>query len=209
MKGSGVQILVDDQPYMMTGPSDQTVGELANEVSLSNGGSEGRFVVSLRCDGQAVGQQELASILQTPAQSYDRLDLQTQPVKALVCGAIEQAIAVLEDSTHAREKAADFLAAGQQEPAMRELQRFMQAWKQIHQTLVVSAQVLHIDLDAIRVGDTALTDVLEALKTQFTNLHEAMVQADFVVVGDILRYELAEPLSQLALCVRGLTGRTG
>lgn len=199
-----MQILVDDQPYIMTGPANQTVGELANEVSLSTGGSEARFVVSLRCDGQAVGQQELASVLQTPASSYDRLDLQTQPVKALVCGALEQAVAVLDDSTHAREKAADFLSTGQQEAAMRELQRFMEAWKQIHQTLVMSAQVLNVNLDSIRVGDTALTDVLEALKTQFTNLREAMVQGDFVVVGDTLRYELTEPLSQLALCVRGL-----
>jgi hypothetical protein len=197
-----VQIHVDDQPYAMTGPDSQTVGELANEICAGAGTDEARFVVGLRCNGKPVPQQELASVLQTSASHFDHLEMQTQPVSTLVRSTLDQAIGVLEDSARARQEAADLLASGQNEPAMRELQKFLDAWKQIHQTLMVTTSVLHVDLDNVAVGATRLTDVLESLRIQFTELRGAMSQGDFVVVGDVLRYELTEPLSQLVSCLR-------
>lgn len=200
-----MQVLVDDRPYTMTGPPSQSLGELANEICLASRQDEARYVVSIRCDGQPVGQQELAAALQSQTDQYERVELHTQPVAALVSGTIDQAVLVLEDSTTAREKAADLLAAGQQEPAMQELQKFLEAWKQIHQTLMVVAQVLNIDLDKVSEGGTSLSTVLEALKAQFTEMKGAMVQGDFVVVSDLLRYELSEPVEQLVCLLRHLS----
>jgi hypothetical protein len=200
-----VQILLDDRPYTTAGASTQTVGDLANEVCLSAQRNEPRFVVSIRCDSEPVAPQDLATVLQAPISQYDRLEFQTQPVAPLVRSTIEQAIRVLEDSGHAREKAADLLASGQQEGAMQEIQKFLQAWKQIHQTLMVISKTLRVDLDKISVGDASLTGVLDSLKAHFTEMREAMTQGDFVVVGDLLRYELAEPLGQLGDLLRHLS----
>lgn len=199
-----MQILIDDQAYAMTGPATQSVGELANEVCKSSQSGEARFVIGLRCNGQSIPQDQLATVLATPAGQFDRLEFQTQPVAALVRSTLEQALLVIEDSTLAREKAADLLAEGQNAAAMQELQKFLEAWKQIQQTLMVVSSVLHIDLDACSAGETRLTAVLESLKTQFGELRNAMAQGDFVVVGDVLRYELAEPMSQLVACFRQL-----
>lgn len=189
----------------MTGPPSQSLGQLANEICLASRQGEARYVVSIRCDGQPVGQQELAAALQSQTDQYERVELHTQPVAALVSGTIDQAVLVLEDSTTAREKAADLLAAGQQEAAMQELQKFLEAWKQIHQTLMVVAQVLSIDLDKVSEGGTSLSTVLEELKAQFTEMKDAMVQGDFVVVSDLLRYELSHPVEQLADLLRHLS----
>jgi len=189
----------------MTGPPSQSLGQLANEICLASRQGEARYVVSIRCDGQPVGQPELAAALQSQTDQYERVELQTQPVAALVSGTIDQAVLVLEDSTTAREKAADLLAAGQQEAAMQELQKFLEAWKQIHQTLMVVAQVLNIDLDKVSEGGTSLSTVLEELKAQFTEMKGAMVQGDFVVVSDLLRYELSHPVEQLTDLLRHLS----
>lgn len=188
----------------MTGPPTQSLAELANEVCRASRQGQTRYVVSIRCDGQPVGQQELAVALQSPTDRYERVELQTQPIAALVRGTLEQAALVLEDSTSAREQAADLLAAGQQEAAMQELQRFLEAWKQIHQTLMIVSQVLDIDLDHVSEGGTDLSTVLDTLKARFTEIKEAMSQGDLVVVGDLLRYELSEPLEQLVDMLRNI-----
>jgi hypothetical protein len=199
-----MHVLVDDRPYAMTGPPTQSLAELANEVCRASRQGQTRYVVSIRCDGQPVGQQELAVALQSPTDRYERVELQTQPIAALVRGTLEQAALVLEDSTSAREQAADLLAAGQQEAAMQELQRFLEAWKQIHQTLMIVSQVLDIDLDHVSEGGTDLSTVLDTLKARFTEIKEAMSQGDLVVVGDLLRYELSEPLEQLVDMLRNI-----
>lgn len=199
-----MHVLVDDRPYTMAGPANQSLGELANEVCAANRQDEPRYVVSIRCDGQPLSQEDLAEALASAAERYERVEIQTQPVAALVRSALDQAALVLEDSTIAREKAADLLAAGQQEAAMQELQKFLEAWKQIHQTLMVVSQVLGIDLDSVADGKASLSTVLEVVKSRFTEMKDAMVQNDFVVVGDLLRYELSEPVEQLAGLLRGL-----
>ena len=204
-----MRILLDDQPYTMSGPSTQTVGELANEVCVSAERGEPRFVVSIRCNSEPVAPQDLANVLQAPVSHYDRLEFQTQPVAPLVRSTIEQAVGVLDDSAHAREKAADLLASGQQEGAMQEIQKFLQAWKQIHQTLMVVSKTIRVDLDKVSVGDASLTGVLDTLKTHFTEMREAMTQGDFVVVTDLLKYELVEPLDQLAALLRHLSDIAG
>lgn len=192
----------------MTGPPTQSLAELANEVCRASRQGQTRYVVSIRCDGQPVGQQELAVALQSPTDRYERVELQTQPIAALVRGTLEQAALVLEDSTSAREQAADLLAAGQQEAAMQELQRFLEAWKQIHQTLTIVSQVLDIDLDHVSEGGTDLSTVLDTLKARFTEIKEAMSQGDLVVVGDLLRYELSQPVEQLVDLLRHLARMT-
>ncbi|MDM8006618.1 MAG: hypothetical protein QUV05_10800 [Phycisphaerae bacterium] len=203
-----MHVLVDDRPYAMTGPPTQSLAELANEVCRASRQGQTRYVVSIRCDGQPVGQQELAVALQSPTDRYERVELQTQPIAALVRGTLEQAALVLEDSTSAREQAADLLAAGQQEAAMQELQRFLEAWKQIHQTLTIVSQVLDIDLDHVSEGGTDLSTVLDTLKARFTEIKEAMSQGDLVVVGDLLRYELSQPVEQLVDLLRHLARMT-
>ncbi|HPD31903.1 MAG TPA: hypothetical protein PLL20_18065 [Phycisphaerae bacterium] len=199
-----MHVLVDDRPYTMAGPANQSLAELANEACAANRQDEPRYVVSIRCDGQPLSQEDLAEALESPAERYERVEIQTQPVAALVRSALDQAALVLEDSTIAREKAADLLAAGQHEAAMQELQKFLEAWKQIHQTLMVVSQVLGIDLDSVADDRARLSTVLEVVKSRFAEMKDAMVQNDFVVVGDLLRYELSEPVEQLAGLLRGL-----
>lgn len=189
----------------MTGPPTQSLAELANEVCRASRQGHTRYVVSIRCDGQPVGQQELAAALQSPTDRYERVELQTQPIATLVRGTLEQAALVLEDSTCAREQAADLLAAGQQEAAMQVLHRFLEAWKQIHQTLAIVSQVLRIDLDDVSEGGTDLSTVLDALKARFIEIKDAMAQGDFVVVGDLLRYELSQPVERLVCLLRHLS----
>ena len=67
-----VDILVDEHPYRPAGGSEQTVGELANEVTCVSLDAP-RMVVSVRCDGEPVSQENLDQILAQPLSDFAKL----------------------------------------------------------------------------------------------------------------------------------------
>jgi hypothetical protein len=186
-----VEVLVNDQPYTLSGPADQSLRDLAREIC--SGPAEDRVVVSIRCDGRPVAQHELEAMLDRAASDFGRLDLQTQPIKALVSSTLGSAIDVFTEADAARNQIADHLAEGQQEKAMALLQELFSAWKQVQDCLPAAAEALHIDLADLHVDDLDLNAILDQIKIQLTEMREAMRTGDMVLVGDILRYELEEP----------------
>ena len=191
-----MDILVDEQPYPIEGSPDQTVTELAEAVCQPTADRQARLIVSLRCDGEEVPQEGLAAVLESPINRFDRLELLPQPVLALVHGTISQASSVFEETTPLRHKCADLLAEGQHDGAMTELSRLCSIWKQVQESVLVCARAMELDLDALRIADVGLPDLIEQVKRQLEDLREALESRDTVLVGDILRYELEEPFDR-------------
>ena len=199
-----MEILVDDERYARLGPPDQTIGELANEVTQASKAAGQRIVVSICCDGEPVASEQLEATLEAPSGRFQRVELQTQSVAALVRATLDQAILLTEDSDATRQQAADLLAEGRHDQAMQELQKFCDVWKQVQRTLLVSAQALGLSLDTIRADDLGLAEVLDLVKTQLAGLKDAMEKGDLVLVGDILRYEFDEPLAHWVAILKQL-----
>ena len=151
------------------------------------------MVVSVRCDGEPVSQENLDQILAQPLSDFAKLELQTQSLRALVTATLAQAIALFEEAGQARIRTADLLAESKAETAMQHLQKFFDVWKQVQQSTLVCAQALGVNLDVLRVNGHGLVEIFEPLKTKLNELKEAIANHDFVVVGDILRYEFEEP----------------
>ncbi len=189
-----MEILVNDHRYQTTGPASQTLQALANEVCRMGEPGGQQVVVSLRCDGRDIAPGDLDSVLDIPVDRFARLELQTMSVLDQVRAALDQAIGVLDDASGLRHEVADHLAGGQHELAMQKLQRLVEVWKQVQQTTVMSAQLLSIDLEALRINERGLSDILEIIRTRLTELKLAMETQDFVLVADLLRYEFDEPL---------------
>lgn len=189
-----MEMLIDDRPYTPTS-ADQTIGELAREICAVAPKDEPRMVVGLRCDGREIMQAELEAVLEQPAGTFGRVEFQTQPVRALVRSSLIAAINVFEQADASREQIADDLAGGRMADAMQKLQQLLSAWKQVQDTLAAAASAIELPLDQLNAGQRAFTDVLEQIRTQLVALRDAMTAADYVLVGDILRYELEEPFA--------------
>ncbi|NLX12833.1 MAG: hypothetical protein GXY44_04160 [Phycisphaerales bacterium] len=188
-----MQIFVDDQPYVSPGIPGQTVAELANQVCQNSTDSANRMVVAIRCNGAQVGNDQLESVLASPAEQYDSIELLTQPVAAMVKSTLSQAIEIFEQSAENRRKAADLITEGRQPEAMSHLQNFLDVWRQVQESMLMCAQAMQVDLEVLTVNDLNLTDILALIKNQLNDLKAAMESGDYVVVGDILRYEFDEP----------------
>jgi hypothetical protein len=97
-----------------------------------------------------------------------------------------------------RIRAADQLAEGRQDAAMQAFQQFVSGWKQLQESLVLCTAALEQDIDEIAVGECSVPQLLQSVKEQFSGLKEAMENRDHVLVGDILRYEFDQILTDLA-----------
>jgi len=192
-----MEVLVDDRPYQATGSPDQTLRELANEVcTVREGEGQGqRFVVSLRCDGNEVEKEGIDAVLALPMSQFQRLELHTQPIAPLVASTLAKAIDLLGEAADSRLQTADLLEEGQHNEAMQRFQKLIEAWQQVQQAMVVCGQTLGINLDTLQVNDVVLNDLMESIKTQLNELKAGLENRDFVLVADILRYELDEPLT--------------
>lgn len=196
-------ILVDDQPYEQPDSSALTVRELARKVCEGGCGEQRRIVVAVYCDGQPVEDHRLDNVLDAPMTGFTDLELQTQPVAALVGSTLDQAIAVLDDAGAVRTEAADLLDQGKGPDAMKQIQRLLDIWRQVQQSLAFSTEAMGIDLDSMSLGDERFSDLVALMKANLGDLRAAMTNQDPVLIGDLLRYELDEVFMKM----RGLIER--
>ncbi len=187
-----MEILVDDRPYSSECGNDQTVAELASEVCQNQPAGQERLVVRLCCDGQAVSDDELESILKKQTQEFERLELHTQPIGSLIKATLGQTIGLFEQAGATRHEAADLLSQGEQKAAMEKLRTFFDGWKQVQDSMLLSAQAMRVDLETMEVEGLKLIDILGIVKNQLNELKNGMENGDMVVVADILRYEFDE-----------------
>lgn len=201
------EILVNDRPYTPSASTTRTVAELAGEVCRSEKDCP-RMVVSLRCDGQDVENEHIEKILACPVEQFQKIEMLTQPIKAVVRTTLDQAVTLFQEADECRRRAADLLDQGQQEPALQSLQRFFELWRQVQETMLLCARSLEIDLATVRVNNHGFLEIFEPIRNCLTTLRDGMLNRDFVAVCDSLRYELEEPFGDWAAVLNHLRDRT-
>lgn len=191
-----MQLIVDEQAY--TGPlsASQTIQELADDVCGK--GQNGRLVIGLACNGQAVTADQLETVLGSQINAFQCVEIQTVSVREQIRTTLAQAADTLNQAHAVRETAADLLDQGRHEPAMAELRQILEILKQVQQTALLTSQLLEIDLETLNPGGRNFLEVLSLVKNQLGQLKGGMEAHDFVSVSDILRYEFAEPLDAWA-----------
>jgi hypothetical protein len=190
-----VNILIDNQPFQASGSTQQTIRELAQEACTAIGGAGERVVVDVRCNGELVPDERLETVLETPAGRFERLEFRTRPMGTMVRAALTQAIDLFEQASGSRTHIADLLADGQKQPAMHKLQQLFESWRQVQETMLLCAGAIGVDLDQLQANGLNLANILGQIKQQLITLKDSIEAGDFVVTGDILRYELDEPFS--------------
>ncbi len=200
-------VLVDDRAYQPQGGAAQTLRELAREVCESAGNSGPRLVMSVRCDGNLVTSDRLNTVLDTAVNRYQRLELQTGPVRPMVSAALAQAAQLLDQAGESRGQIADLLAAGDVEKGMAALGALLGQWKQAQAAIPVCAEAMRVDLDSLQVDGTNLNDIVATMKAKLEELRSSLESGDMVLVGDLLRYDFESPLTQCGQLVRELQTR--
>jgi len=183
-------ILLDSKPYddARIRPG-ATVAELIDTVKTELSGT-GRLLLALRCDDQELDAGRLDSLLNEPMSRFERLELISGRPEPIVLDTLEVCREALADTFAPLQEAAAALSTGRLSEAMSRLVECVAVWSQTHEALVNSARLLRIDLQALRAGDRPVVEWLNGLAEKLRELKKAIESRDFVLLGDLLRYEL-------------------
>jgi hypothetical protein len=188
-----MHILIDDEPYLTEVPRGQTVQQLAQSACRGDDPDQAdRIVVSLRCDGEPVPDHQLDEVLQTTVSAFEKLELQTRPLRALLHATLGQASELLEQTAGWAEEAANLLSDGKTSCAMEKLQQVLSSWQEVQDATQLAARALGTQVEELTVSGQRVQETLEPLKLKLRDLRTALQNGDLVLVGDLLRYELEE-----------------
>lgn len=184
-------VTVDDQPLPAERLGLKTVGQVLAHLQRD----VNRLVVHVLIDGHEPDLDQLNQVRQAPLAGHT-LYIETADPREMaleVLGAVE---AQLDEADRLKSEAADLLQRNQTTKALERLSGCFTTWQHAQESVLKTAQLLRIDLAAIRVGERALRDVLLEFTTQLRTIRESLENRDYVSLGDVLVYEMTETCAQ-------------
>ncbi|MFI4861507.1 MAG: hypothetical protein ACIAXF_12605 [Phycisphaerales bacterium JB063] len=180
-------VRIDDEPVALEANSLRSLLAAAREHLAP----AGRMVVQVQVDGEMIVDEALDS--DTPA-DFSTADVQVYSAKPteLAVGALEQARAMIDTARQQQEQAAELLQKDQTAQALNQVGASIQGWIQAQQAVTAVAELLGLDLTAIRVeGDTVAARTQELL-ARLVELKAQIESNDHVSLADALAYEWPE-----------------
>lgn len=179
-------IHIDDQPTTLAAASLRDLLAAARDQLAP----AGRVVVEVRVDGESITGPALDD--DQPTNTTSDIRVYSAKPSELVVGVLEDVRTGLADSQKLQQQAAELLQQDEPARAMDLVKQSIDAWLQAQQAVGQSAQLLQLDLDAIRVDDQSVLERMNELIENLTELKDTVVAGDFVSLADALQYEWPE-----------------
>lgn len=152
----------------------------------------GHVVISIQCDGEVVPSNTMTQTLKRDMQSFDRLDVFTGTKESLVLDAMVEAEGCLDATQAQAAEVSNLLTAGKSAEAVKMLGDCLRTWQQIHGSIAQSLQIMELSADSMSIRNQPLATVLNRPREVLTQIKEALMAQDYVLLADILQYEFTE-----------------
>lgn len=185
-----MDIFVDHEPYSPTDPAPATIDELLSQLKpqLAN---RNRIVVSISCDQKLLAEDEITQALTQDLAGLQRLDLTTAAVHELALEALEAARSILGETRAKQDETIELLSKDQNDAAIGALGECLAGWTQAHDTVVKTISLLGLNIDELAHEGKKVLDTLNEVTHHLTQLKECLGAGDFVLLNDLLQYEIA------------------
>jgi hypothetical protein len=191
-----MSVFLDDHPLATTElDQPRTVGE-ALELARTEAAANGSLILGLLCNNEQVPPDRLSWVLSQPADDFERVDLVSGPPKPVVLKALRDVSGLFAQTFPLVKEASETIAAGRVGEAMRAFADCVSVWGSAHESIVQGAALLGVRFDDLQLCGRPVTQWLVELATKLGEIKEAIEARDHVLLGDILRYELDEPLRE-------------
>lgn len=187
-------LTLDGQRIADALPSGPTLQAILDDVRTQPD-MAGRLIISVRWNGQTLGDEELGTRLAEPITTTDQIDLETCDAAELVAQAFRGLAE--EFATHAAElpTLAIQLSTGGLGDAMPGMSTFVQLWQMTQRVFTHCSALLNEDLAHWTVGGQAVQAALQGLVTQLNELRSALENGDAVALADLVQYEFPPVLT--------------
>lgn len=190
-----MNLFLDNRQIDTAALNGQTLDDALRHLQMDMGNGE-RVVVRLRCDGHDVTSAEMPRTLCKPADSFQRIEIFTLTRGGLVTEAMAQAETSLHRTDEACKDAGRLINQGQTAEGVETLGECLFIWQQVHEAVAKSIQLLKVDPDALAIEGESLTHMLGKPRDILTQVRDALEAKDFVLLADLLLYDLVEQTAQ-------------
>jgi hypothetical protein len=190
-----VTVTVDDEPLAARELGLQTVGQV-----LSHLRTEKRLVVQILIDGSEPEVSELGAISGTKLDGHC-IFIETANPRQLAAEVLDEIESQLLQSQTLKRVVADLLQTNQVPKAMENLGGCLSSWQNVRESLSKIVELLRLDLTEITVGRSTATAVMGNFSEKLRQIKQALEQRDYVLLGDVLMYEMADTDKQLLAAI--------
>ncbi len=190
-----MQVYLDNEPYELTCSEQMTIGQVVDQVKTALPDRQ-RMLVAVRCDGQDVAPDRLDTVLGESVDRYEKLELETSSPWDLAASALSGAGELFSETQGLIEQTVDLLNQGQTTRAMDLLGNCLRVWNQASETVRRTAQLVGLNLDQIVVAGQPISEVFTKLREQLSSVKESLEGRDYVLLADILQYEVPATAQQ-------------
>jgi hypothetical protein len=200
-RGTGnamIEVYVDDRKHPISGQAASTLADVIEHVRTSVREAD-RLIVSIACEGRELDDDELTASLSLPAASMGRIDMLTRPARDVAAEIFDHAVALFDATRGPSEEAVELLARGQTVRAMEILAGNLRSWHTAHESVLHVVRLLALEIDA---------EAVERFRGALSEVRDALLNRDFVTLGDLLQYEAPDAINQWRDAIADLKGDT-
>jgi hypothetical protein len=181
-----MSVTVDRQPLAAEEMGLQTLGQLIAHLQKDN-----RLVVHVLVDGEEPDLSQMGSVRKI-ALNQHTLFVETADPCQLAIQALTEVEAQLDEADRLRGEASDLIVQSQHQKAMERLSGCFSTWQHAQESVLKTAQLLRLDLEAVQSDGQPLTETVRQFAEQLREIKSALENRDFVLLNDILTYEAVQ-----------------
>lgn len=187
-----MRVLLDQEPCPTV--TTETVGEAIVEVAAI-ARERGRVIINVMVDGNSWNDDQLAN-----REHYERtareVDLQSADLADLVDQTLSGATMELTTAGALQKEAAELIQSDELGPAMEKLGTALDIWLVVHEAVVMTAEAMELDLDALKIGEGSINTGIDRLNRNLLTLRDGLEARDPVGISDALMYDLPQAVDE-------------
>jgi hypothetical protein len=145
--------------------------------------------------------------MEEAADKYETLEFETGSPWDLATGALEGAGALFGETRGLMTEVVELLNQGQTTRAMDLLANCLQVWHQASESVRRTSQLIGLDLDGVTVAGEPVAGLFSKLGEQLNGVKEALEGRDYVLLSDIVQYELPATTEQWQQMIQVILSR--
>lgn len=181
---AAMAVYLDDVSVELPGESLGAVVMAANRRLAA----EGRIVVEVEVDGDALGGDTLAQRQQEQVAGHE-LHLRSASPRELALTVLDGARTRLDDARRVQSDCAELLQRDQAPEALSRYNEAIAAWLQVQEALRNTSQLLQLSVEGLAVDDRSAAQMLQGLVRSLVEIKRMLKDGDTVGLADALAYE--------------------
>jgi hypothetical protein len=203
-----MQLFVDEQPHTFSADPATTAAQLLASLRQQML-QEDRLITQVLWRGQPLGEQAEQELAKATVVDPGLMELHTRATGEVAADLLGQVGRIFEPLGLQQEQIADHLAAGRTGEAMKDLSIYIEAWQNTQSAVTACGRLMGWEYDRFCFEGRPLEQHFGELVGQLRNIRDALTDRDYVLLSDILTYELSETLEKWTRMLQHLTAEVG